>query len=87
MTSRESRGSCVPEGAIWLTQLRFCWVTRDQVKYGKPDPGLFIAAAERLGVDIARLSVVGDSIRDMMAARRARARNRRAVGRLRPRRT
>ncbi|MBO0713061.1 MAG: HAD hydrolase-like protein, partial [Acetobacteraceae bacterium] len=25
-------------------------VTRDQVRYGKPDPDLFLAAAERLGV-------------------------------------
>jgi HAD superfamily hydrolase (TIGR01509 family) len=48
-------------------------VTRDQVKYGKPDPDLFLAAAERLGVDIEKSSVVGDSVWDMMAARRARA--------------
>jgi HAD superfamily hydrolase (TIGR01549 family) len=48
-------------------------VTRDQVKYGKPDPDLFLAAAERLGVDIETSSVVGDSVWDMMAARRARA--------------
>src|SRR6476659_7872652 len=27
-------------------------VTRDQVRYAKPDPDLFLAAAERLGVDI-----------------------------------
>ena len=27
-------------------------VTRDQVKYAKPDPDLFLAAAERLGVDM-----------------------------------
>jgi HAD superfamily hydrolase (TIGR01549 family) len=48
-------------------------VTRDQVKYAKPDPDLFLAAAERLGVDIATASVVGDSVWDMLAARRARA--------------
>ena len=29
-------------------------VTRDQVAHAKPDPDLFLAAAERLGVDIAR---------------------------------
>jgi len=48
-------------------------VTRDQVKYAKPDPDLFITAAERLGVDIRDSLVVGDSIWDMIAAQRARA--------------
>jgi HAD superfamily hydrolase (TIGR01509 family) len=48
-------------------------VTRDQVKHGKPDPDLFLAAAQRLGVDIETSSVVGDSVWDMLAARRARA--------------
>jgi HAD superfamily hydrolase (TIGR01549 family) len=48
-------------------------ITRDQVKYAKPDPDLFLAAAERLGVDIDGASVVGDSVWDMLAARRARA--------------
>lgn len=47
-------------------------VTRDQVRYAKPDPDLFLAAAERLGVDIETASVVGDSVWDMLAARRAR---------------
>lgn len=48
-------------------------VTRDQVKYAKPDPDLFLAAAEKLGADIEHSCVVGDSIWDMLAARRARA--------------
>ena len=48
-------------------------VTRDQVKYAKPDPHLFLAAAERLGADICSALVVGDSVWDMLAARRARA--------------
>ena len=48
-------------------------VTRDQVRYAKPDPDLFLAAAERLGVDITRAMVVGDSVWDMLAAQRARA--------------
>lgn len=48
-------------------------VTRDQVKYAKPDPDLFLAAAERLGEDIECAMVVGDSVWDMLAARRARA--------------
>lgn len=48
-------------------------VTRDQVRFAKPDPDLFLAAADRLGVDIATACVVGDAIWDMLAARRARA--------------
>ena len=48
-------------------------VTRDQVRYAKPDPDLFLAAAERLGVGIETASVVGDSVWDMLAARRARS--------------
>jgi HAD superfamily hydrolase (TIGR01509 family) len=48
-------------------------VTRDQVKYAKPNPDLFLAAAERLGCNIEHASVVGDSIWDMLASRRARA--------------
>jgi HAD superfamily hydrolase (TIGR01549 family) len=48
-------------------------VTRDQVRHAKPDPDLFLAAAERLGVDIHHAIVVGDSVWDMLAAQRARA--------------
>jgi HAD superfamily hydrolase (TIGR01549 family) len=48
-------------------------ITRDLVKYAKPDPDLFVAAAGRLGVAIEDSVVVGDSIWDLLAARRARA--------------
>jgi HAD superfamily hydrolase (TIGR01509 family) len=48
-------------------------VTRDQVRYAKPDPDLFIEAAHRLGVPIEHCYVVGDSIWDLLAAQRARA--------------
>jgi HAD superfamily hydrolase (TIGR01509 family) len=48
-------------------------VTRDMVRHAKPDPDLFLAAAERLGVDIHQSLVIGDSIWDMLAAQRARA--------------
>jgi HAD superfamily hydrolase (TIGR01509 family) len=48
-------------------------VTRDQVAHAKPDPDLFLAAAERLGADIEHSIVVGDSVWDLLAARRARA--------------
>jgi HAD superfamily hydrolase (TIGR01509 family) len=46
-------------------------VTRDQVAHAKPDPDLFRAAAERLGVPIDHSVVVGDSVWDLLAARRA----------------
>jgi len=46
-------------------------VTRDEVQFAKPDPDLFLAAAERLGVDIESTVVVGDSVWDLLAARRA----------------
>jgi HAD superfamily hydrolase (TIGR01509 family) len=48
-------------------------ITRDMVARAKPDPDLFLAAAERLGVPIEHSVVVGDSIWDLLAARRARA--------------
>ena len=48
-------------------------VTRDQVEHAKPDPDLFLAAAERLGVAVETAIVVGDSVWDLLAARRARA--------------
>jgi phosphoglycolate phosphatase-like HAD superfamily hydrolase len=48
-------------------------VTRDLVRYAKPDPDLFLTAAELIGVDIRDSFVVGDSVWDLMAARRARA--------------
>ncbi|HZA90075.1 MAG TPA: HAD family phosphatase [Solirubrobacterales bacterium] len=48
-------------------------VTRDLVRYAKPDPDLFLRAAERIDVDIRDSIVVGDSVWDLLAARRARA--------------
>jgi len=48
-------------------------ITRDMVRHAKPDPDLFLAASERLGVQISDSVVVGDSIWDLLAARRARA--------------
>jgi HAD superfamily hydrolase (TIGR01509 family) len=53
----------IPEGAPV--------VTRDQVAYAKPNPDLFLAAAERLGVPPGDCFVVGDSIWDLLAAQRA----------------
>jgi HAD superfamily hydrolase (TIGR01509 family) len=47
-------------------------ITRDVVRFAKPDPDLFLAAAARLGVPAETASVVGDSVWDMLAAQRAR---------------
>jgi HAD superfamily hydrolase (TIGR01509 family) len=48
-------------------------ITREDVRYAKPDPDLFLTAAERIGVDVRDSIVVGDSVWDLLAARRARA--------------
>ena len=48
-------------------------VTRDQVRFAKPDPDLFLEAARRLAVPIESAIVVGDSIWDMLAAARCHA--------------
>src|SRR5712691_6058074 len=46
-------------------------ITREDVAHAKPDPDLFLAAANRLGVAIADSIVVGDSVWDLLAAQRA----------------
>jgi HAD superfamily hydrolase (TIGR01509 family) len=46
-------------------------ITRDEVHRAKPDPDLFLAAAQRLDVPIVEAIVVGDSVWDLLAARRA----------------
>jgi HAD superfamily hydrolase (TIGR01509 family) len=46
-------------------------VTRDMVAHAKPDPDLFLAAAALLGADPLHSYVVGDSVWDLLAARRA----------------
>lgn len=48
-------------------------VTRDQVERAKPDPDLFLAAARAVRLPIEDCVVVGDSVWDLLAARRARA--------------
>src|ERR1700716_3273802 len=47
-------------------------ITRDLVRHAKPDPDLFVAAANALAVRIDDCIVVGDSVWDLLAARRAR---------------
>ena len=46
-------------------------ITRDLVRYAKPDPDLFVAAGKRLNVPMSRCVIVGDSVWDLLAARRA----------------
>jgi HAD superfamily hydrolase (TIGR01509 family) len=48
-------------------------ITRDMVDRAKPDPDLFLAAAHALDLPIEDCVVVGDSVWDLLAARRARA--------------
>jgi HAD superfamily hydrolase (TIGR01509 family) len=47
-------------------------VDRGHVLRAKPEPDLFLACAERLGVDPSDCYVVGDAVWDLLAARRAR---------------
>lgn len=46
-------------------------VTRNDVRFAKPDPDLFLEAGRRLKVPMSRCVIVGDSVWDMLAARRA----------------
>ena len=46
-------------------------VERGDVLRAKPEPDLFLACQERLGVAIADCYVVGDAVWDLLAARRA----------------
>ena len=46
-------------------------ITRDDVRYGKPEPDIFLKAAELLDVDISRCMVIEDSHAGIVAASRA----------------
>ena len=46
-------------------------VTRSEVSHAKPNPDLFLAAAKMLDVEPNRAFVVGDSVWDVLGARRA----------------
>ena len=72
-TSGRMETAAVNLAALGVDPDRVPVVTRDQVKYAKPDPDLFLAAAARLDAEIERAIVVGDSIWDMLAATRCRA--------------
>jgi HAD superfamily hydrolase (TIGR01509 family) len=72
-TSGRMETAAVNLKALGVDPAKDAVVTRDQVKYAKPDPDLFLAAAAKLGAEIERAIVVGDSIWDMLAATRCRA--------------
>ncbi|SJZ82229.1 haloacid dehalogenase superfamily, subfamily IA, variant 3 with third motif having DD or ED/haloacid dehalogenase superfamily, subfamily IA, variant 1 with third motif having Dx(3-4)D or Dx(3-4)E [Enhydrobacter aerosaccus] len=72
-TSGRMETASVNLAALGVDPAKVPVVTRDQVKYAKPDPDLFLAAAERLGCSTETAVVVGDSIWDMLAATRCRA--------------
>jgi HAD superfamily hydrolase (TIGR01549 family) len=46
-------------------------VERGDVLRAKPEPDLFLACQERMGVEITDVTVVGDAVWDLLAARRA----------------
>jgi HAD superfamily hydrolase (TIGR01549 family) len=46
-------------------------ITRDDIRFAKPDPDLFVAAGKQLKVSMSRCVIVGDSVWDLLAARRA----------------
>jgi phosphoglycolate phosphatase-like HAD superfamily hydrolase len=48
-------------------------ITADDVDQAKPEPDLFLVAARRLGVALNDCIVVGDSVWDLLGARRAKA--------------
>ena len=59
--------------ALGVDPDRTAVITRDQVRYAKPNPDLFVAAAQRLEAPIEAAVVVGDAVWDMLAATRCRA--------------
>jgi HAD superfamily hydrolase (TIGR01509 family) len=67
-TSGRMETAAVNLTALGVDPDRIPVVTRDQVKYAKPDPDLFLAAADRLSAPTETAVVVGDSIWDMLAA-------------------
>jgi HAD superfamily hydrolase (TIGR01509 family) len=57
--------------AIGLRSCFGCLVAADDVWQGKPEPEVYLTAAERLGVDPARCLVFEDALVGIVAARRA----------------
>ncbi|RQZ16625.1 HAD family hydrolase [Burkholderia sp. Bp9031] len=72
-TSGRMETAAINLDALGVDPAKHVVVTRDQVKYAKPDPDLFLTAAAKLNVPIEHTVVIGDSIWDMLAASRCRA--------------
>jgi phosphoglycolate phosphatase-like HAD superfamily hydrolase len=72
-TSGRMETAAVNLSAVGIDLERTPVVTRDQVRYGKPEPDLFVEAAKRLGARVDAAMVIGDRIGDMLAATRCRA--------------
>jgi phosphoglycolate phosphatase-like HAD superfamily hydrolase len=72
-TSGRMETACVNLGLLGVDPEHVPVITREVVRHAKPDPDLFIAAAERLGTPIGSTVIVGDGIWDMLAAIRCRA--------------
>lgn len=64
-----------PEIDASLAALKLCpetvVIARGDVRRAKPEPDLFLACAEKLGVEPDECYVVGDAVWDLLAARRA----------------
>ena len=72
-TSGRKETACVNLSLLGVDPEHVPVITRELVRHAKPDPDLFIAAAERLATPIESALVVGDSIWDMLAATRCRS--------------
>jgi len=48
-------------------------ITADHVEQAKPEPDVFLVAARQLGIALSNCIVVGDSVWDLLGARRAKA--------------
>lgn len=72
-TSGRMETAAVNLEALGVDPAKHAVVTRDMVRYAKPDPDLFLAAAAKLDARIETAVVVGDAIWDMLAATRCRA--------------
>jgi len=70
-TSGHSKSAGLAVKMLGVDPKRAVVVTRDQVRYAKPDPDLFLAAARKLGVEMSGSIIIGDSVWDLLAARRA----------------
>ena len=69
-TSGRMRTAALNLKSLELDDAKAVIVTRDMVRYAKPDPDLFVEAAHRLGTTSVGSYVIGDSIWDMIAAAR-----------------